>query len=111
MIIAVDFDGTIVEHQYPKIGKPIPDAIEVMKKLQQAGHKLILWTYRYGDTLEDAVEYCRQNGVDFYAVNASKPGESWKPGMSRLIEADLFIDDRNVFGLKPWSEIEQELLS
>ncbi len=110
MRIAVDFDGTVVEHQYPRIGRPIPNAIEVLKKLQAANHTLILWTYRSGDTLQDAVEYCKSNGVDFYAVNANEPDEEWKEGMSRLISADVFIDDRNVGGLMPWNEVEKQLL-
>ena len=51
MIIAVDFDGTIVEHEYPAIGKPIPFAIETLLHLQKDGHRLILWTVRRGDLL------------------------------------------------------------
>ncbi len=110
MRIAVDFDGTIVEHQYPRIGRPIPNAIEVLKKLQAAGHTLIMWTYRHGDTLQDAVEYCKGQGVNFYAVNANEPNEEWQEGMSRLIDADVFIDDRNVGGLMLWQEAEKQLL-
>lgn len=110
MRIAVDFDGTVVEHQYPRIGRPIEGAIEVLKKLLEAGHTLILWTYRHGTTLEDAVQYCKSNGIEFYAVNASEPNEEWQEGMSRLINADVFIDDRNVGGLMPWSQVEKELL-
>jgi phosphoglycolate phosphatase-like HAD superfamily hydrolase len=110
MTIAVDFDGTIVEHEYPKIGKPIEGAIDVLLKLQEAGHKLILWTYRYGEHLNDAIEYCEKNGIQLYAVNASEPNEEWKPGKSRLIKADVFIDDRNIGGLVPWKEIEKHIL-
>ncbi|MAZ37697.1 hydrolase [Salibacteraceae bacterium] len=110
MRIAVDFDGTIVEHQYPRIGRPIQNAVEVLKKLNAAGHTLIMWTYRHGSTLEDAVQYCKSNGVDFYAINANEPGEHWKAGSSRLVNADVFIDDRNVGGLMDWSQVEKELL-
>ena len=110
MRIAVDFDGTIVEHEYPKIGKPIEGAIDVLMKLQNAGHILILWTYRHGETLNDAVNYCNKNGIKLHAVNASEPNEEWRPGRSRLIKADVFIDDRNIGGLLPWSEVEKELL-
>ncbi len=110
MRIAIDFDGTIVEHQYPRIGRPIDNAIEVIKKLEAAGHTLILWTYRSGDTLQDAVEYCKGEGIVFYAVNANAPNEEWKDGDSRLINADVFIDDRNVGGLMPWLEVERLLL-
>jgi hydroxymethylpyrimidine pyrophosphatase-like HAD family hydrolase len=71
--IAIDFDGTIVEDEYPKIGKPIIFAFETLKKLQDKGHRLILWTYRKGRALEDAVKFCEKNGIVFYAVNKSFP--------------------------------------
>ena len=67
MIIAVDFDGTIVEHKYPAIGKEIPFAIETLKKLQQERHFLILWSVREGRLLEEAVEFCRQRGLTFFS--------------------------------------------
>ena len=58
MTIAVDFDGTIVTHAYPEIGKPIPFAIDTLKKLQQEGHhQLILWTCREGELLQEAIDY------------------------------------------------------
>jgi len=106
--IAVDFDGTIVEHQYPEIGKEITFALPTLRALQEQGHQLILWTYRSGKELEEAVEYCRRNGVEFYAVNASYPEEEFDEDYdSRKIDADIFIDDRNIGGLPPWGEIYQ----
>ena len=106
MIIAVDFDGTIVEHKYPEIGKPILFAFEALKELQKRGHRLILWTYRSGKALDEAVEFCKQNGVVFYAVNKSFPEEVFaEKKSSRKIHADLFIDDRNVGGIHDWAEI------
>jgi len=110
MVIAVDFDGTIVEHEYPKIGKPIPGAVDTLIKIQNAGHTLILWTYRNGETLHEAADYCEKNGIKLYAVNASTPDGEMKEGESRLIKADVFIDDRNVGGLLPWSEVEKLIL-
>ncbi len=110
MRIAVDFDGTIVEHEYPKIGKAIPGAIDVLKELKAAGHDLILWTYRYGNTLQEAVDYCEEQGLTFYAVNANEPDEEWKEGMARLIKADVFIDDRNVGGLPDWNSVREHFL-
>jgi hydroxymethylpyrimidine pyrophosphatase-like HAD family hydrolase len=107
--IAVDFDGTIVEHAYPRIGKEMLFAFDTLKALQRKGHKLILWTFRDGQTLIDAVEYCRQNGVEFYAVNKSYPEEEYDLSISRKINADLFIDDRNVGGFPGWSNIWQML--
>ncbi len=109
LIIAVDFDGTIVEDAYPKIGKPMLFAFDTLKKLQEEGHRLILWTYRCEDKLEDAVKFCEDNGVFFYAVNSSFPEEEYTNNISRKIHADLFIDDRNIGGFLGWGEIYQML--
>jgi len=87
MKIAVDFDGTIVEHRYPAIGKPILFAFETLKKLEEQRHQLILWTYRSGKELDQAVAFCRKNGIEFYAVNKNYP--------------------RNIGGLPGWGEIWQ----
>ncbi|MDA3930078.1 MAG: hydrolase [Prolixibacteraceae bacterium] len=109
MKIAVDFDGTIVEHKYPKIGKEIPFAFQTLKMLQEKEHLLILWTYRAGRYLDEAVEYCKQNGIEFYAINSSYPDQIMDETISRKIDCDLFIDDRNVGGLLPWGEVYQIL--
>lgn len=109
LIIAVDFDGTIVEDAYPEIGKPMIFAFETLKKLQERGHRLILWTYRHGSKLDDAVRFCEENGVHFYAVNKSFAEEKFNNDMSRKIHADLFIDDRNIGGFIGWGEIYQML--
>ena len=108
--IAVDFDGTIVEDKYPEIGRPIIFAFDTLKKLQSKGHRLILWTYRQGSALEEAVNFCEKNGIVFYAVNHSFPEEEFDTTLSRKINADIFIDDRNIGGLKSWGEIYQELV-
>jgi len=110
MIIAVDFDGTIVEHRYPKIGKPIIFAFEALSELQKRKHKLILWTYRYGSELDEAVAFCKERGIEFYAVNGNAPDEKFDPAsMSRKIHADIFIDDRNIGGFLGWGAILHEL--
>ncbi len=75
LLIAVDFDGTVVEDAYPKIGKPKLFAFETLKKMQEEGHRLILWTYRAGKRLNEAVKFCKENGIEFYAVNKSFPEE------------------------------------
>lgn len=108
--IAVDFDGTIVEDAYPKIGKPIIFAFDTIKRLQEKGHRVILWTYRKGRALDEAVAFCKENGVTFYAVNMSFPEEKFDPAYSRKINADIFIDDRNIGGMKSWGEIYQEII-
>jgi len=109
MTLAIDFDGTIVEHEYPKIGKELTFAFSTLKELQKQGHKLILWTYRAGKELDDAVEFCRKNGVEFYAVNKNYPEEKFDETISRKILADVYIDDRNVGGFLGWSKIWQVL--
>lgn len=109
LLIAVDFDGTIVEDTYPNIGKPQLFAFETMKRLQNDGHRLILWTYRCGRKLDDAVAFCKQNGIEFYAINDSFPNEEYTGKESRKIAADLFIDDRNIGGFIGWGKIYQLL--
>lgn len=104
MVIAVDFDGTIVEHRYPRIGKPIPYAIDILKQLQNEHHILIMWTVREGDLLQEAIDYCAEQGLIFFAHNTNFPEEDRSSG-SRKLTADLFIDDRNFGGLPDWSII------
>lgn len=106
MIIAVDFDGTIVEHKYPYIGKEIPFAIDTLKKLKEERHTLILWTVREDKLLEEAVEFCRERGLEFYAINSNYPEEKKSHDhFSRKLKADLFFDDRNLGGLPDWGTI------
>ncbi|MGY0393231.1 BT0820 family HAD-type phosphatase [Bizionia sp. KMM 8389] len=109
LIIAVDFDGTIVEDAYPKVGKPKMFAFETLERLQKDGHRLILWTYRSGSRLDEAVEFCKKNGLEFYAINKSFPEEQFDNTKSRKIHADIFIDDRNIGGLLGWGEVFQLL--
>ena len=106
MIIAVDFDGTIVRHRYPKIGEELPFATETLRMLIREGHRLILWTVREGKLLDEAIEWCRDRGVEFYAINRDFPEEdATGSGFSRKLKADLFIDDRSFGGLPDWGTI------
>ena len=110
LLIAVDFDGTIVEDRYPKIGKPMPFAIETLKMIVDDGHRIVLWTYRHGEKLEEAVNFLKSNYVKIYAVNKIYPEEKYTTKMaSRKINADLFIDDRNFGGFPGWGFIYQNL--
>lgn len=112
MTIAVDFDGTIVRHRYPKIGDEIPFATETLRLLLRDRHRLILWTVREGRLLDEAVEWCRARGVEFYAINRDFPEEdATGSGFSRKIKADLFIDDRNFGGLPDWGTIYHRIQS
>lgn len=82
MIICVDFDGTIVDHRFPEIGPPVPDAVKWLKRLQQYGAKIILYTMRsdsklFKTALADAKKYLFEQGVELYAVNENPTQESW----------------------------------
>ena len=109
MTIAVDFDGTIVEHKYPAIGKEKPFAIDTLKQLAAEGNRLILWTSRDGKLLEDALDYCRKRGLEFYGVNSNRPQGSMFEGRlgstSIKVVADVYIDDKNLGGLPDWGTI------
>ena len=105
MKIAVDFDGTIVEHKFPAIGEELLFAIETLKELQRQQHQIILWTFRSGKELDEAVAYCSRRGLDFYAVNKNFPEEVFDETISRKVNADLFIDDRNLGGFPGWGVV------
>lgn len=107
MTIAVDFDGTIVTHEYPYIGRELPFATETLKMLIREQHRLILWTVREGELLEEAVNWCRERGVEFYAVNKDFPEEdiNKNESFSRKLKVDMWIDDRNIGGLPDWGTI------
>lgn len=107
--IAVDFDGTIVDHEYPDIGKEKLFAFQTLKELDKLGVRLILWTFRAGKELDEAVNYCRENGIEFYAVNKNYPEEVFNETISRKINADVYIDDKNLGGFPGWSEVWQML--
>ena len=112
MIIAVDFDGTIVTHEYPKIGKEIPFAIDTLKRLQMTpDHLIVMWTVREGILLDEAVEFCRSRGLEFYAVNNNYPEESSEYPEPRKLKADVFIDDRNLGGLPDWGIIYRMIMA
>lgn len=95
-IIAVDFDGTLCKNQYPEIGEPNNALIEYLKMRQKMDNKLILWTCRVGDKLEQAIDWCQDRGLIFDAVNQNLPEivESFG-GDCRKIFAHEYIDDRN----------------
>lgn len=90
-IIAVDFDGTLVKHEYPLIGEAVPDAIRVMKKLNERGHKIILFTMRSGEPLKQAVLWCFNQGIAIDWVNDNPTQYAWTK--SRKVYANVYIDD------------------
>ena len=108
MRIAVDFDGTIVENQYPAIGLEKPHAVKTLKRLAAEGDDIILWTARSGQLLQDAVEWCEGQGLKFYAINSNYHScvehQNGFKG-SRKIHADIFIDDRIIGGFPGWPTV------
>lgn len=89
--IAVDFDGTIVEHSYPRIGAPAPGAIAALRKWQEEGCKIFLFTMRSGHGLKEAVDYCRDHGLVFDGVNTNPDQHEWTS--SPKCFANVYIDD------------------
>ena len=91
LTIGIDFDGTMVEHKYPEIGRPVSGAIETVHRLTEAGHKIILYTMRSGERLQEAVEYLEGEGVVLYGVNENKTQKYWTD--SPKIFCNVYIDD------------------
>jgi hypothetical protein len=90
MKIAVDFDGTCVTHEYPRIGEDI-GAVPVLQELVKEGHLLILNTMRSGKELEDAVNWFKEHDIPLYGVNEEPNQKSWT--QSPKVYAHLYIDD------------------
>lgn len=110
-IIAVDFDGTLCSDCYPEIGLPNLPLIYLLKQLQVQGKKIILWTCRCEERLEEAVRWCEMFGLQFDAVNANVPETLERYGMeSRKISADVYIDDKACFPWMSRQEWERYLL-
>lgn len=118
-VVLIDFDGTIVEHCFPKIGMPLPGAFETMKDLKAAGYKLVLWTCRedYGFLIEkqylsQAVKFCADNGIEFDGVNETLEEHEFRPEdcIKRKPYAHYHIDDRNLGGFPGWHWVRELLL-
>jgi hydroxymethylpyrimidine pyrophosphatase-like HAD family hydrolase len=96
-IIAVDFDGTLCENKWPEIGRPNGHLIRYLRELKLAGHKIILWTCRTGQPLDDAIEWCAKYGLIFDAINENVPEAIERfGGDCRKIFADVYYDDKAV---------------
>lgn len=96
-ILAVDFDGTIVENKFPEIGMPDPIIVDAIKAYKAVGWKVILWTCRTDEMLQDAVDFCKEQlGIEFDAVNDNLPEvQHYFGGNTRKVFANLYWDDRN----------------
>lgn len=108
-IYAVDFDGTLCESIFPGIGAPNLALIEHLKKRRKQGNKIILWTCRVGERLQEAVDWCKNYGLEFDAVNENLPEMvEWYGNDCRKITADVYIDDKAVIKPKycvPYREV------
>lgn len=97
MVIAIDFDGTLCKHEYPKIGDELPGAIETCLQLQKEGHKLILWTMRGNKpgatTLDEAIAWCNDRGLEFWGINENPEQKESGWSNSNKQYAQLYIDD------------------
>lgn len=94
MYIGVDFDGTMVDHQYPQIGWAVPGAIDWCKTFQRNGGNIILWTMRSGDKLEEARQYMEDNGINLFGVNENPTQQTWT--QSPKAYCHMYIDDAAV---------------
>ena len=100
-IIAVDFDGTLCEYNFPKIGNQTEEQKKLLKiliEMRKSGHKIILWKNR-GDNekypvLTEAVNWCKNQGLEFDAINSNLKGQKKLSGPSPKIMADYYIDDK-----------------
>lgn len=92
--IAVDFDGTMVEHKYPDVGQPVPGAVNILLEAIKRGARIILWTMRSGPELLDAVQYMERAGIPLFGINTCPGQESWTASPKAC--ADLYIDDAAV---------------
>lgn len=94
MIICIDFDGTVVKHEYPKVGEEVVGAVKVLRKLVNCGHQLILYTMRGEQELIDAIQWFEDRNIPLYAVNMNPQQKSWTK--SPKVYANLYIDDANL---------------
>jgi len=99
MIFGVDFDGTLSFGRWPECGPANEQLISFLIRRKLAGDKVILWTCREGTPLNNAVAWCRQQGLIFDAVNDNLSEQVSKYGInSRKVSCDFYIDDRSIPG-------------
>lgn len=89
--ICIDFDGTVVTHEFPEIGKEVPNAVRVLKALVEQGDRLILWTMRADEYLEAAVQWFAERDIPLFGVNRNPEQDEWTN--SPKAYGQLYIDD------------------
>ena len=107
-IVAVDFDGTIVDHEFPKIGKLKPHVVEVLQRLHSFGCRIIIWTCRDGVYLQEALKFLRTHDIPYDCVNCNIPEIDFT---SNKIFANYYIDDLNLGGFPGWNEVQKAVLA
>lgn len=110
LVIAIDFDGTIVEHEYPEIGELKYEAKDVINKLYEEGHSIIIWTCRSnanGHDFNDMIDFLIDNDIMYTEANENDEVVSY--GCYPKIYADIYIDDRNLFHIDDWNIIYNEI--
>lgn len=108
MIIAVDFDGTICRSDFPAIKGEMPYAGEILRKLHESGHYIILWTCRCGPRLLDAINWLLEHKIPFDRINDHNPENVRLYGDGgNKVYAHCYIDDKNIGGFPGWQEVER----
>lgn len=106
MIIAIDFDGTIVEDRYPHIGNLRKNSQETIEQLHKDGHYIIIWTCRTGSKRHEVKKFLKENEIPYHQINKSNPENVAKYGLdTRKVFADVYIDDKGITPLPEWHEI------
>lgn len=113
MIIAIDFDGTCVKHEYPEVGIELKNCSKTLKQLISSGHKLVLNTMRSGKELEEAVHWFAERNISLYGVNQTPGQKEWTS--SPKVYADMYIDDMalgcpKVAGFVNWNLIKKQFV-
>ena len=115
MLIALDFDGTVCKHEYPNIGKDLPNCISILKQLLAKKHQLILNTMRSGKELQEAVNWLNSQGIKLYGINKNPTQTSWTT--SPKVYAEIYIDDAALGcpldknGSVDWYAVEEILIA
>ena len=111
MIIAVDFDGTIVENDFPRIGKFKPEAEKTLLKLYDEGHYIIIWTCRSGRALNACEQFLKKNNFKYHVINEQNPENlaSHKGIDTRKVYADIYVDDKHIGFKVDWKKIYKEI--
>lgn len=122
LILGLDFDGTVVKHEFPAIGSPAPHCLEVLRRVMNHGHMIILWTCRENEQditrkkyLDEAVQYLKDNGIKLQGINENGPEDDFRVGseLKRKIYADVYVDDKGLIPLKDgvvdWEWVEARL--